>query len=70
MKTKEEKAAYMREYRAKNREWLRTLYSLWQQKNGAERRRRYRKRYATDPDFRRAELERRRKYRQNKAVKA
>ena len=66
MKTKEETAAYMRAFRAKHREWLRTLQTLWQQKNGAERRRRYRERYAKDPDFRRAELERRRKYRRNK----
>ena len=68
MKTKEEVAAYMRDYRAKHREWLRTLQSLWQKKNGEERRRRYRNRYATDPAFRRAELERRSKYR--KAVQA
>ena len=68
MKTKEEISAYMREYRAKHREWLTTLQTLWQQKNGEERRRRYRERYATDPAFRNAELERRRKYR--KAVQA
>ena len=61
--TKEYRAAYMKEYQAKNREWLRTLQTLWKQKNGAEKNRRYRKRYATDPEFRRAELERRRKYR-------
>lgn len=61
--TKEYRAAYMKKYQAEHREWLRTLQTLWQQKNGEERRRRYRKRYATDPEFRRTELERRQKYR-------
>ena len=67
--TTEERAAYMREYRAKHREWMRTLYSLWYQKNGGERKRRYRARYAEDPAFRRAELERRSKYRKREVVK-
>jgi len=61
--TAEERAAYMKRYRAENREWLQTCYSLWVQKNGPEQNRRYRKRYATDPEFRRAELERRRRNR-------
>ena len=61
--TKEYRAAYMKKYQAKHREWLRTLQTLWQQKNGEERRRRYRKRYASDPEFHRTELERRQKYR-------
>jgi len=61
--TREKRAEYMRKYRADNREWLRTLQTLWQQKNGEERNRRYRKRYATDPEFRRAELDRRRRNR-------
>jgi len=64
--TREERAEYMRKYRAANRDWLKTLQTLWYQKNGEERKRRYRKRYATDPDFRRAELDRRRKYRHNR----
>lgn len=40
MWTAEHRAAYMREYRAKHREWLRTLYALWYRKNGPERNRR------------------------------
>lgn len=67
--TPEEKAAYMREYRAKHREWMRTLYSLWYQKNGGERKRRYRAHYAVDPDFRRSELARRKKNRKRKKTK-
>lgn len=61
--TPEEKAAYMREYRAKHREWMRTLYSLWYRENGEERKRRYRARYEADPEFRSAELGRRKKNR-------
>lgn len=40
MWTAEQRAAYMREYRAKHRGWLRTLYALWYRKNGPERNRR------------------------------
>ncbi len=43
MKTKEETAADMREYRRRNREWLRTLYKRWYMQNGPERNRRRRK---------------------------
>lgn len=43
--TKEERAAYMREYRKKNRDWIRVTFALWYQKNGAERNRRRRQRY-------------------------
>lgn len=67
--TTEERAAYMREYRAKHREWMRTLYSLWYRENGDGRKRRYRAHYAADPDFRRAELARRKKNRKRKETK-
>ena len=44
--TKDKRAAYMREYRAKNREWMRVTWQLWYQANRDARNRRRRKAYA------------------------
>ena len=43
--TKEQRAAYMREYYKRNRDWIRVTFALWYQKNRAERNRRRRQQY-------------------------
>ena len=43
--TAEKRAAYMREYYRKNRDWIRVTFALWYRKNGPERNRRRRKQY-------------------------
>lgn len=60
--TKEYRAAYMREYRKKNRDWIRATYRLWADKYRDDRNRRNRKRYATDAAFRAKECARKRAY--------
>ena len=44
--TKEYRAAYMREYREKHREWLRVTYAIWYKANRKARNARRRKAHA------------------------
>ena len=62
MKTKEQTAAYMREYLAKHREKLIAYGRSWYAAMGEEINRRRRKRYATDAEFRESERNRKREY--------
>ena len=62
MKTKEEIAAYMREYRAKHRKRLIEYGRAWYAAMGEEINRRRRKRYATDAEYRERERNRKREY--------
>lgn len=62
MRTKDELAAYMREYRAKHRKHLIEYSRAWYAAMGEEINRRRRKRYATDAEFREHERNRKREY--------
>jgi hypothetical protein len=62
MRTKEQKAAYAREYRAKHREHLIQYHREWYARMGKEINRRLRKRRETDPDWREHECQRHREY--------
>lgn len=64
--TKEYRAAYMREYREKHREWLRTTQSLWYGKYSEDICRRRRKRYHNDAAYRERILAQQRAYRKAK----
>lgn len=50
--TKEQRAAYMREYRAKNREGIKIMEQAWRERYQDDINRRARKRYANDPEYR------------------
>ena len=52
MWTAEHRAAYMREYRAKHRNWIKVTERLWREKYREDINRRARRRYATDPEYR------------------
>lgn len=64
--TKEYRAAYMREYRKKHREWLRTLHNLWYDKYSEDICRRRKKRYHTDAAYRERMLAQQRAHRKAK----
>lgn len=52
MWTKEKRAEYMREYRAKHRDWIKVTERLWREKYREDINRRARHRYATDAAYR------------------
>lgn len=58
--TAEHRAAYMREYRAKNRAWIKLTGKLWREKYRDDINRRARKRYHEDAAYRARQLERQR----------
>lgn len=56
--TPEERAAYMKRYYAENKEYLLKYRKAWYRRNCERISMRRRKRYLTDPEFRRYEIER------------
>lgn len=52
MWTKEKRAEYMREYRAKHRACIIAMEQAWRDKYREDINRRARRRYATDPEYR------------------
>lgn len=62
MKTKEEISEYMREYRAKHRDYLIAYKREWYARMGDMINARRRKKYALDEAYWKSELERKRKY--------
>lgn len=66
MKTKEERIAYMKEYRQKNSEAIKTYQKRWYTKNADRINRARKEKYHADPVFREYELKRHRKYKEEK----
>lgn len=61
MKTKEEIATYMREYRRKNLDRIRRYQRLWWYANADRVNAKRRARYYLDPEFRKYDIERHKK---------
>jgi len=67
--TKEQRAAYMREYRAEHKDWMNVTAALWREKYREDINRRARKRYQSDPEYRARLLARQKAARQAKKRK-
>lgn len=61
MKTKEEIAAYQKEYQRKNKAYLKWYKKMYYEKNREAILARRRAKYALDPEYRKYEIERHRK---------